>query len=297
MTAADETWLDKAALRRSFDAAAATYDEAAVLQREVGERLQERLQLIRLAPSTVVDLGAGTGLGVQRLRERYRRARVLALDLSAAMLRRAVRHGTWLRPVPAVCADAECLPLADASVDMVFSNLTLQWCERPERVFAECRRVLRPGGLLMFSTLGPDTLRELRASWAAADDDVHVSPFLDMHDLGDMLVGEGFADPVMDMETLTLTYTGVGDLMRDLKAIGARNLHRQRTRGMTGRRRLQRMMQAYEQFRDPEGRLPATWEVVYGHAWAGQEVNQRRDEGGAVSVSLEAMRRTLRGGG
>ena len=295
MATDNDPLLDRGAVRRSFDDAAGSYDGAAVLQREVGKRLLERLELIRLDPARILDLGCGTGEGTAGLRGRYRRARVIGLDIAPAMLRQTRRRGGWLRPVPVVCGDAEALPLCSDSVDMIFSNLVFQWCDDLPRLFAECQRVLRPGGLLMFSTFGPDTLRELRESWAAADDRVHVNRFVDMHDVGDVLVQRRFADPVMDMETLTLTYHRVRDLMSDLKAIGARNTHRHRHRGMTGRGRLAAMEAAYEAFRGADGRLPATWEVVYGHAWAAEHLPQTATPDGAVALPLDAVRRRLRG--
>ena len=163
------------------------------------------------------------------------------------------------------CADAERLPLAAGSLDLVFSNLALQWC-RPEAVFSEAARVLRPGGLLIFSTFGPDTLKELRGAFAAADGHAHVNTFIDMHDLGDALVHAGFADPVMDMEMITLEYACVEAVARDLKAIGARNSLPGRPRGLSGRGRWRQVIAAYEKDRR-NGVLPASYEVVYGHAW------------------------------
>jgi len=288
--------IDKSAARRAFDAAAAGYDEVAVLQREIGERMLERLDYVRLRPATVLDLGCGTGLALDGLARRYRRARVLALDFAFGMLQRARRRGHWLnRPRP-LCADLEALPLADASVDLIFSNATLQWATDLDRAFAELRRVLRPEGLLMFTTFGPDTLTELRAAWAAADGGrhAHVSPFIDMHDIGDALLRARFADPVMDTERLTMTYGDVHRLMRDLKAIGAHNVLAGRARGLTGRRRLGALEQAYERERR-DGRLPATWEVVYGHAWAaagaGAPLQPQQHIDGGVAIPADAIPR------
>ena len=288
-----EGHIDKARARRSFDRAAPGYDAAAVLQREIGNRLLERLDYVRLTPRTILDLGCGTGQAIVPLMRRYPKARLVALDFAPAMLRLARRRGTWLKRPGCVCADAEILPLAGQSVDLIVSNATLQWCNDLDGTFREWLRVLRPGGLLMFTSFGPDTLMELRAAWAAVDGHVHVSPFADMHEVGDGLVRARFADPVMDAERLSLTYAQVRDLMRDLKVLGANNAAVARSRGLTGPRRLAAVETAYEVYRR-DGRVPATYEVVYGHAWAPV---QRPVEGGvAIPVSAIARRPLATGG-
>jgi malonyl-CoA O-methyltransferase len=286
--------LDRTAVRRAFDAASGGYDASAALQQEVGARLLDRLEFVSVNPQVILDAGCGTGRNALALIRRYARCMVVGLDLSEGMLRQARRRRTWLRSPRPVCADAARLPLGDASVDLLFSNLMLQWCNDLDAVFAEFRRVLRPTGLLTFSTFGPDTLRELRQAWSETDGHVHVSRFLDMHDIGDALVRAGLAEPVMDVDYFRLTYDDVTDLMRDLKAIGASNATAGRSRGLTGRRRLDRVRAAYEQFRQ-EGRLPATWEVVYGHAWgprAGNAPGRRLETGEQlVPVSSIGMRK------
>ena len=269
-----EQVLDKRMLRLAFERAAATYDEAAVLQREVASRMAERLDYVRQQPARVLDAGCGTGVAAVELQKRYPAAGVYALDLAPSMAARARGRSGPLqrlfgRGLRALCGDIECLPLRGNAFDLVWSNLALQWVNEPARAFAEFRRVLAPGGLLMFSTFGPDTLKELRAAYAGLDGRTHVNRFIDLHDLGDLLVQAGFADPVMDMEYLTLTYTEVRALMRDLKAIGAHNVTAERPRGIGGRALLAAVERNYEQFRR-DGRLPATFEVVYGHAWAPQ---------------------------
>jgi malonyl-CoA O-methyltransferase len=168
-----------------------------------------------------------------------------------------------------LCGDAEHLPLASESIDLLISSLTIQWCNDLQQTFAEFRRVLKPGGLLMFTTFGPDTLKELRQSWASVDQQGHVSSFLDMHDIGDTLLSAGMAEPVMDVEHFTLTYPDVVSIVRDLKDIGATNALQQRTRGLTGKQAYKAMQQAYESLR-VNGTLPASYEVIYGHAWKGQ---------------------------
>jgi malonyl-CoA O-methyltransferase len=289
--------LDTGRVRRSFDRAASTYDDAAVLHREVRDNLLQRLDLMALAPRVVVDAGAGTGHAASALIRRYPKSLVVALDASRPMLQAAGRRQRWLRRFARLCANAEQLPLADGSVDLILSNLMLQWCDL-DAVFAECRRVLAPRGLLSFTTLGPDTLRELRSAWSAVDSHTHVNQFLDMHDIGDALVRAGFASPVLDVERYTLSYPDVRRVAADLKATGARNATLGRSRGLTGRGRFTALTAAYESFRQ-DGRLPATYEVVFGHAWTGGQSARRggMDESGAAAdtqVSLEDIKRQLR---
>ncbi|MGM0812011.1 MAG: malonyl-ACP O-methyltransferase BioC [Pseudomonadota bacterium] len=261
--------IDKRKVRSAFDAAAADYEQHAVLQQEVLGRLLERLDLIRLQPRRVIDLGCGPGDSLRPLARRYRKARIAGLDLSPAMTARARSRGRWPRRPWAVCADMERLPLADRSFDLAVSAAALQWVNDLDGVFAEVRRTLAPGGLWLFATFGPDTLRELRAAFAAVDaaGTPHVNAFMDMHDIGDALVRAGFADPVMDQETLTMTYPDFRSLLQDLRRIGVRNALAGRAQGLFGPRRLQAVEATYRAEFAPEERLPATWEVVYGHAW------------------------------
>ncbi|MDY6978364.1 MAG: malonyl-ACP O-methyltransferase BioC [Pseudomonadota bacterium] len=267
----DAQVIDKRQARTAFDRAAEGYDQAAVLQREVADRILERLDYIKHVPQRLLDVGCGTGYTLPALARRYPGSEIWALDVSVNMLDQArARPSLWQKMRSRfryVAGDAEQLPLADASVDMIFSSLAIQWCVDLDQTFAEMRRVLKPDGLLMFSTFGPDTLGELRQCFEAVDAYSHTNRFIDMHDIGDALLRHGFGDPVMDMEMLTLTYPDLFSIMRDLKQIGAHNVTRGRARGLTGKRRMQAVGEAYEQFRQ-EQRLPVSYEVLYGHAWA-----------------------------
>jgi malonyl-CoA O-methyltransferase len=283
--------LDRPGIRSAFDRASASYEAAAVLQARVGEELAGRLDLLKLEPGVVLDLGAGTGRGTKELKRRFRGSLVIALDMAPGMLREARRNQPLFRRFERVCADAMRLPFADSSVDVAFSNLMLQWCDPIDLVFQEVRRVLKPRGFFAFSTFGPDTLKELRASWTEADGYTHVNQFLDMHDVGEALMRAGFAEPVLDVDRIRLTYDTTVALMKDLKAIGAHNVTAGRSRGLTGRGRLARFSAAYERYRS-EGRLPATYEVIYGAAWGAAA---RGAAGPAeVAIPASAIRRKSR---
>ena len=268
--------IDRRAMRIAFEKAAINYDAAAVLQQEVANRLVERMDYMSMKPVSILDAGAGTGFISQRLASRYPKAKITGLDLAFNMLKQAKSKRSlkqrWNKQFNYINAEVENIPLADASVDLVISGLTLQWCQDLTKVFKEFRRILAPDGLLLFSTFGPDTLKELRQSWAKVDELAHVNAFTDMHDVGDALMQSGFADPVMDMEMLTMTYEDVKTVMRDLKQIGAHNVMQGRSHTMTGKNKLKNMMHAYEEFRD-DGLLPVSYEIVYGHAWVPEEKN------------------------
>lgn len=293
MTGDDNAFrLDPAQVKRSFDRAAKHYDEHAPLQREVRARLLEKLELVSLQPETVLDAGCGPGAALKPLAGQFPKAKLVALDIAPAMLAEARRRKPWFRRLQTVEGDLAAMPLDDDSVDVVFSNLALQWANDPDAVFGEFRRVLRGGGLVVFSTFGPDTLRELRAAWSEVDGFTHVNRFLDLHDIGDALVRAGFTEVVMDAEHFTLTYGSARDLLRDLKMIGAHNVNAGRAHGLTGRKRFAAFEQAYEAFRTA-GRLPATYEVVYGTAWLPERppgVRYVRDGG----VSVDDLRRSLK---
>jgi len=282
--------LDRGRLRAAFERASAGYESAARLQARVAAELLERLAAFALEPRVVLDLGAGTGRLTRELKRRYPRALVIALDLAPGMLREARHHQHWWRRFERVCADALRLPLADASVDLVFSSLMLQWCEPLGDAIAEVRRVLGPEGFFAFSTLGPDTLNELRQAWSQADGYNHVNHFADMHDVGDALVRAGLTEPVLDVERLVVRYADVLTLMRDLKAIGAHNATAGRPRALAGRARLTRVQDAYERFRSA-GQLPATYEVIYGASWGAAGRGAGRVSGGETVIAPGSIRR------
>jgi malonyl-CoA O-methyltransferase len=266
--------LDKRQLRQSFNRAAGTYDAVAVLQREVCMRALERLDLVRIDPAVIIDAGSGTGFGARALARRYPRASVVEFDLAHAMVKRSREQRPFLRRLPGlrrqlhVCADYDRMPIRQGCAGLLWSNLAFQWANDLSHVLTECNRVLQPEGLLMFTSFGPDTLKELRGAFDGGSG-VHVNRFLDMHDVGDMLVHQGFSNPVMDMEVMTLTYDNVEQLMRELKALGAHNIAAGRDRGLTGKGTLARVRGRYESLR-ASGKLPATFEVIYGHAWKPQ---------------------------
>lgn len=265
MSIAQQT-ISKQKIRRAFDRAADSYDDAAVLQKEVCRRLLEKLEYIKLSPQLILDAGVGTGEAVAPLMKRYKKSGVVALDLSERMLAKALAHGSLLRKPELVCADLEHLPFCDNSFELIFSSLTLQWCNDMPATMEGFLRVLKPGGLLLFSTFGPDTLKELRSCWSQIDAAVHVNEFSDMHDVGDGLLQTGFADPVMEAETITVQYESIDKLMADLRAIGANATAEGGRAGLTAPSVLKKLRRAYDVYR-VDKLLPASYEVVYGHAW------------------------------
>lgn len=264
--------IDSRHVRRQFERAASRYEEADVLARESATQMAERLAGINLEAHHVLDLGCGIGRDLDTLASTYPTARITAIDVAHAMVRRIKPASGLLtrllrkrQAVDRIVASADRLPLTAGSVDMVWSNLMLNWLDDPAPALREVHRVMRVGGMVMFSTLGPDTLKELRTALGDAGAD-HVHPFIDMHDIGDALVKAGFADPVMDMDTLTLTYGEFDGLIQDLRLSGSINAARHRSQGLGRRSVWQNARERYERLR-VDGRLPATFEVVYGHAW------------------------------
>lgn len=277
--------LIKSEIMRSFNNAVATYDEAAFLQREVADRLLERLDYIRIRPKIIVDLGAGTGYCSKHLEQRYKKAKILTFDLSEHMLLQSKRNKKWFDRKRYICGDAENLPFASQSVDLLVSNLMLHWCNRIDKAIFEMQRVLKPNGVLLFSTLGPDTLYELRESWANTDSGVHVHTFTDMHFIGDYLQKAQFDDPVVDMEFITVTYNDLRRILIDLKNLGTQNIAKNRLKGLTGKTKFKKFTDAYEKFRNDEGLIPVTYEIIYGHAWGAKKANSKQEAEIAIPVS------------
>jgi len=257
---------DRQRVASAFGRAAVDYEQHAWLQREVRARLYERLEHFSLQPQVIVDVGCGSGHGSAELKRRHPRASVIGLDLAAGMCRQTRKQSRWRRPLQAVQADAMRLPLAAASVDLLVSNLTLQWLDDLPAFLQTVRRVLKPGGLLLFSTFGPDTLQELRLAWASVGEQARVSEFIDQHVIGDWLVAAGFRDPVMDCDRITASYPDVSSLMHELKSIGAGNARSDRPRQFTSRSKLLAMQQAYRERFSQGSNIQASWEVVYATA-------------------------------
>ena len=284
---------DMRQVRRAFSRAAQSYEAAATVQHEVEARLLESLDyfdqrpLDRRAPQIVLDLGCGPGRAAAAMRRRWPKAQVLAFDLALPMLRESRRQEGWLplrRKVQRVCADARALPLAENCIDVLFSNLCLQWVEDLPAVFAGFRRVLKPGGLLLVSTFGPATLHELRAAFAHAEQAAgvpasHVSPFAGIAQFGDALMAAGFRDPVLDRDATVSRYQDLAALMRELRAIGATNALQARRHTLTGKARFTRAAAAYAAQSGDDGVLAATWETITAMAWAPQAGAPIREAG------------------
>ncbi len=264
--------LDAGCIRRHFDAAASSYNSVDMLARAVAQQMDERLEGILHQPEVILDLGCGDGRDLRRLAERYPKALRVGTDIAPAMLQLAAPAAGRLKRllgrgdrVQLAAANASALPFGPSRFDMLWSNLMLNWLDDPAPALAEMARVMKVGGMLMFATLGPDTLRELREAFGDAEG-TRVHRFIDMHDIGDALVGAGFSDPVMDMDTITLTYADLDGLFADLRLSGSTNASAGRSRGLSGKAAWRKARARYEEKR-LDGRLPATFEVVYGHAW------------------------------
>ncbi|WP_190600631.1 malonyl-ACP O-methyltransferase BioC [Candidatus Vesicomyidisocius sp. SY067_SCS001] len=245
-------------IRLSFNKASNNYDNHAFLQKEIAIRLDKKLNTISSKADIILDLGAGTGLLSKQLTKCFLKSKIICIDFSQKSLKYNPSSNK-------ICANANYLPLLNNSIDIITSNLMMQWCPDLNILFSECFRVLKNDGLFLFSTFGPDTLKELKNSWSVVDDKMHVNTFIDMHDIGDQMLLNRFKNPVMEMETWTLTYQTVIDLLHDLKAIGAQTVIK-RSKSLTGKNKFQLMIKMYESYKN-NGKLPVTYEVIYGHAW------------------------------
>ncbi len=273
-------------VRRRFDRAAPAFDDADFVHRVTRDGLLARLAPIVLEAHTVVDLGAATGAAARPLGKRFPGARIVGLDFSRPMLERVRSRRRFFTRPAVVQADARALPLADAAVDLVFSNLLLPWVEDPAVVFSEVARVLRKDGLFAFTALGPDSLLELRRAWQSASEAEHVNRFIDMHDLGDALLHSGLRDPVLDVDRLSVSYRDSRSLFDDLTAAGARNSLEGRPRTLSGKQRFSTMLSAL--FGD--GELVLDLELIYGHCW-GRGATARGDAIGIDAASIPLRRR------
>jgi malonyl-CoA O-methyltransferase len=278
-------------IQRRFDRAATSFDDADFVHAVTREGLLTRLEPLIIEARRILDLGSATGATGRLLRKRYRGAQVVSLDASIGMARRALAGRSWFSKASAVQADARRLPFANGAFDLVVANQLLPWLPEPDPAFAEVARVLRPGGVFAFATLGPDSLQELRRAWASVDDGQHVHRFADMHDIGDGLVRAGLADPVLDVDRLSVSYDDADRLFADLARAGCRNALAQRPRGMTGRRRFAAMRRALVDAAG-EKRVVLDLELVYGHCWG---TGPRKDPADFRIPASGIPRRTRRG--
>ena len=288
--------VDTKQVQHAFNDAAKNYDAHALLQRTVVNRLMEAFDHIKIEPNVVLDLGSGSGYGANQLKRQFKKAHIYQADLSIEMLKGSRKKSSrFFSKDHFFCVDANKIPLSDQSVDLVFSSLMLQWSNNPDAVFAEVKRVLKPEGVFVFTTFGPDTLKELRESWRQADGNVHINAFTDMHDIGDALIRGGLDAPVLSIENIVLTYDECLQLMRDLKSIGAHNVNLGRRKTLTGKQRLEKAIQYYETYRT-NNKLPATYEVIYGHAWkpAMRSTITKSNDTSVQHVSLEKLKQDLK---
>lgn len=276
-------------ISNSFNEHAADYDRVAKIQQEIGMRLFERLDYLKISPLYILDLGCGTGTFSLLLKKRYPNATIIGLDLAYAMLIQAKKKQGWRKKWPLVNAEMTLLPFANGLFDLVFANQVIHWSSSLAVVLRELNRVMNSHACLMFSTLGPDTFKELKHAWTQVDNHAHTNVFADMHDIGDYLLSEQFLDPVVDMEVLTVHYPSLPNLLGSLKAQGVRNINQARNKGLTGRKAMQTFEQAYQSFCTTEGKFPLTYEVVYGHAWKGEP--RQTSDGHEVFIPVSSILR------
>ncbi len=280
----------KTEICNAFNRHAREYERAAKVQNEIGERLFTRLHYLNITPRYVLDLGCGTGIFTPMLKKHYPQAEIIGLDLSHAMLLQSKKKQSWRRKWSLVNADMTALPFADGFFDLIYANQVIHWSPPLAGVIHELNRVMNTNGCLMFSTLGPDTFKELKQAWLAGDQHAHTNDFMDMHDVGDCLLAEHFLDPVVDMELLTVHYSSLKQLLENIKAQGVRNINQARNKGLTGRKSWLAFADAYAALCTPQGKYPLTYEIVYGHAWKGEQ--RRLGRGTETFVAISDIRRS-----
>ncbi|MBA2650021.1 MAG: malonyl-ACP O-methyltransferase BioC [Legionella sp.] len=276
-------------ISKAFNSQAFEYESAAIVQKEIGRRLLERLQYMKIAPERILDLGCGTGYLSRELRLKYPKSQIVGLDLAKSMLLQARNKQGWRRRWSLVSADMNCLPFADGQFDLVFANQAVHWGSSMQNVFGELNRVMKVQGCLMFTTLGPDTFKELKKAWSGVNDHAHTNEFPDMHDVGDWLMAEHFLEPVVDMENLTVHYQSLQKLVQGLKKQGVKNINPQRNKGLTSRAAWANFLNNYELLRTENGSYPLSYEVIYGQAWKGELRQKHKD--GETFISLSQIKK------
>ncbi|MFI4919213.1 MAG: malonyl-ACP O-methyltransferase BioC [Legionellales bacterium] len=274
-------------ISKAFNKQAAEYDAAAKVQQEIGARLFERLQYLKIAPKRILDLGCGPGSFSRQLALMYPKAQIVGLDFAHAMLVQAKQKQSWRCKWSLINADMNNMPFSNGMFDLVFANQVIHWSNPLGSVFRELNRVMNVNGCLMFTTLGPDTFKELKAAWASVDEHAHVNDFVDMHDVGDFLMAEQFLEPVIDMEVLSVHYETLPKLLRALKNQGVKNINPQRKQGLTGTSSWNKFVHNYETMRTEKGKYPLTYEVVYGHAWKGEQ--RKTDKGIETMIPVSKL--------
>ncbi|MBS0350228.1 MAG: methyltransferase domain-containing protein [Proteobacteria bacterium] len=280
------TLLDRRHIIRNFDKTASSYHHAAVCQREIADRLLDRLEFVKIAPKVIVEVGARTGYITENLGRCYPDAQLIATDWSINSLQKLTANPNLLR----ITADPDHIPLASSSADLLIANLVWTWSNNGQDCLREWRRLLKPGGLLLFTAFGPDTLCELRASFAAVDESAHVHLFLDMHDIGDLVLSAQFSDTVMQAERITFNYARLAGLWHDLRGTGFTNVLTSRRRGLTGKNLWRNMELAYHQWVSSEGDWPVSVEVVYGVGWAQEPSSKQTNDQGEVSIPVSDIK-------
>ncbi|MDF1757301.1 MAG: malonyl-ACP O-methyltransferase BioC [Legionellaceae bacterium] len=275
----------------AFNASACNYEQVAEVQNEIGNRLFQRLEYLKIQPKNILDLGCGPGTFTAKLKDRYPKARVFGLDLALEMLKISKSKQGWMKKWSSISADMSQLPFIDEQFDLIFSNQVIHWAPIVD-VLRELNRVLAKGGCLMFSTLGPDTFQELKCAFSAVDNFDHVNGFLDMHDIGDCMLRERFSDPVIDMEVLSVHYPSLKDLLYGLKSQGVINISPNRNKGLTGKNSWSKFQNEMLKYRTETDKYPLTYEVVNGHAWKGDD--KKSEQSIEASFSVADLKATLK---